>query len=58
MNIYLTDILSPKIEDNLEISMLLRFNIILNVMIKVSVRVQVKIRILILSVDVLPLMTF
>ena len=63
-------ILSPKIEDNLEISMVLRFKITVNVVVRIrirvraSVRIRAKIRILILIltltliVDVLPLVTF
>ena len=40
---YLPDILSPKIQDNPEMSMVLRFRIILNVMVRIRVRVRIRI---------------
>ena len=61
---YLPDIVSPKIEDNFEMSIVLRFKIILNVtvririVVRVRIRVKIKILTLILTVDVLLLVTF
>ena len=54
LSIYSPDILSPEIEDNPEMSVVLRSRIILNVMVRISIRV----RILILTVDVSLPVTF
>ena len=42
---YLTNILSPKIQDNLEMSIVLRFKIIPNVMVMIRVMIRVKVRV-------------
>ena len=58
---YLPDILSPKIHDNPEMS-IVRFRIIRNIIVRIKIRIRVSILTLILTeilaVDVLPVVAF
>ena len=49
---YLPDILSRKIEDNPEMSMVLRFRIILNVRVRIRIRVRIRVKVMVLFLTI------
>ena len=60
LRFYFPHILSPRIENNPEISKVLKFRVILDAMVRIRVRIPILTQILtlILTIDELPMVTF